>query len=465
MEAQLLILIVSFVVLLAMNTPVAVTIGLCTLLAVISLGDVPANYIVAQRMSNGIASFPLLAIPFFILAGNLMGDGGMARRLIDLASMLVGGFRGGLAYVSTLTCMMFGAISGSATAAVSSVGGMMIPEMQRKGFHRDFSVAVTTTAATTGLLIPPSNVMIVFAVVAGNVSVAAMFMAGILPGLLVGLSIMFVCWLLAEKCQSPANETPTPATPAEINQPKRAADPTRVSQPGHSDTAQTLQRPATPGWRTVFSALPSLLLVVIVLAGILGGAFSATEAAAIAVLYAFIMAVVIYREVKLRDLPDILLRTGITTSVVFLLISTSQAMSWVLAYQNIPQSVATTMLGISDNPLVILLIINALLLIVGTFMDMTPAVLIFTPIFLPVATKLGMDPIHFGIMMIANLCIGLCTPPVGTCLFVGCSVGKTSIASVSRPMVPFFIAMLLSLLLITYLPFLTLGLPRWLGLQ
>ncbi len=447
MEVQLLILVVGFVVLLAMNTPVAIAIGLCTLMAVISLGDIPANYIVAQRMSNGIASFPLLAIPFFILAGNLMGDGGMARRLVDFASVLVGSYRGGLAYVSTLTCMMFGAISGSATAAVSSVGGMMIPEMQRQGYHRAFSVAVTTTAATTGLLIPPSNVMIVFAVVAGNVSVASMFMAGILPGLLVGLAIMFVCRLLSNSCQDFAGQSATGNVATHNSLASTDTIALQSTRPAHSLVA------------TALAALPSLLLVVIVLAGILGGAFSATEAAAIAVLYAFIMAVIVYREVQLRDLPSILLRTGITTSVVFLLISTSQAMSWVLAYQNIPQSIAATMLQISDNPYVILLIINLILLAVGTCMDMTPAVLIFAPIFLPVVTKLGMDPVHFGIMMIANLCIGLCTPPVGTCLFVGCSVGQTSIASVTRPMLPFLVAMLISLLLITYVPALSMWLP------
>jgi tripartite ATP-independent transporter DctM subunit len=443
MEAQLLILMVGFAALLAINTPVAVAIGLCTLLAIISLGDVPANYIVAQRMSNGIASFPLLAIPFFILAGILMGEGGMARRLIDLASLLVGGYRGGLAFVSTLTCMMFGAISGSATAAVSSVGGMMIPEMQRKGFHRGFSVAVTTTAATTGLLIPPSNVMIVFAVVAGDVSVAAMFMAGILPGILVGVCLMIVCWILTRG-------------DAVMDR----AQPLATSGSSKSEVSQEVVHETSLG-KALFGALPSLLLIVIVLAGILGGAFSATEGSAIAVLYAFIMAVVVYREVKFRQLPDILLRSGIMTSVVFLLISTSQAMSWVLAYQSIPQTVANMMLGISDNPIVILLIINCLLLIVGTFMDMTPAVLIFTPIFLPVVTKLGMDPIHFGIMLIANLCIGLCTPPVGTCLFVGCSVGKTSIAAVTRSMIPFFFAMVFALMVITYWPTLSMSLP-WL---
>jgi tripartite ATP-independent transporter DctM subunit len=430
-EIQIVILVVSFVVLLLMNVPIAIAIGLSALLTIVSLGDIPANYIIAQRMSTGIASFPLLAIPFFILAGILMGEGGMARRLINFAAALVGHFSGGLAYVSTLTCMMFGAISGSATAAVSSVGGMMIPEMTRQGYGREFSVAVTTTAATTGLVIPPSNIMIVFAVVAGDVSVAAMFMAGILPGIVIGLAIMVVCWILSRRKGYVGSQR---ASWAEVV-------------------------------RTASGSLVSLALVVIVLAGILGGAFSATEAAAIAVLYAFVVTVFLYREVRISDLPDILLRTAITTSVVFLLIATSQAMSWALAYLSIPQTVSASLLGISDNPLVILALMNGLLLCVGTVMDMTPAVLIFTPIFLPVAIRLGMHPVHFGIMMIANLCIGLCTPPVGACLFVGCGVGQTSIAQVTRPMLPFFAAMFVALMLITYCPALSMGLPRLLGLD
>lgn len=429
MDAQLVILVVSFLVLLAMNVPVAIAIGVSALLTIISLGDVPANYIVAQRMSTGIASFPLLAIPFFILAGILMGEGGMARRLIDFASALVGRFPGGLSYVNTLTCMMFGAISGSATAAVSSVGGMMIPEMIRKGYDRDYSVALSTSAATTGLVIPPSNIMIVFAVAAGDVSVAAMFVGGILPGIVIGLSIMIVCLICSTSDK--ADEGP------------------RISW------TETL--------RSAWSAFPSLVLILIVLAGILGGVFSATEAAAIAVLYSFVLAVLIYREVAWSSLPRICLKTGITTAIIFLLIGTSQSMSWVLAYQNIPQSISTALLSLSDNPIAILLIVNLLLLFVGTFMDMTPAVLIFTPIFLPVAAGLGMHPVHFGIMLIANLCIGLCTPPVGTCLFVGCGVGKTSIANVTRPMIPFFFAMFAALLLITYWPPLTMWLPQLFG--
>jgi tripartite ATP-independent transporter DctM subunit len=430
MEAQVLLLVVSFLLLLLMDVPIAIAIGLSTALTIFTLGNVPTCHIVAQRMSMGIASFPLLAIPFFVLAGILMGEGGMARRLINFASSLVGAFTGGLGYVTTLTCMMFGAISGSATAAVSSIGGFMIPEMTKQGYDRRFSVAVTTTAATTGLIIPPSNIMIVFAVVTGNISVAAMFMAGVLPGILVGLCIMAVTRLVISRS---AQGSGKPFSLIEVRHAGR-------------------------------QALPSLLLVIIVLAGILGGAFSATEAAAIAVLYAFILTVFVYREVRLNDLPRIALRCGITTAVIMLLVGTSQAMSWVLAYQQIPQTVSAALLGVSSNPVVILLIINLVLLFVGTFMDMTPAVLIFTPIFLPVVMKLGMDPVHFGIVMIANLCIGLCTPPVGTCLFVGCGVGKTSIVEVTRPMLPFFLAMLVALMLITYIPGLSMWLPTWLDL-
>jgi tripartite ATP-independent transporter DctM subunit len=425
LDPQLAVLVASFLVLLVMGVPIAVAIGISALLAIASLGDVPPCYVVAQRMSSGVASFPLLAIPFFVLAGNLMGAGGMARRLVDFASAVVGHVPAGLSYVTTLTCMLFGAISGSATAAVSSIGGMMIPEMRRKGFDRDFSVAVTTTAATTGLVIPPSNIMIVFAVVAGNVSVAAMFMAGVLPGIAVGLAIGFVCWLFRAQ---------------------------HAAAPDEGVEARRLLRSA-------FLALPSLFLVVLVLAGILGGAFSATEAAAIAVAYAFFFAVVVYREVRLVDLPQICLRTGITTGVIFLLIGTSQAMSWVLAYQRIPQTVSESLLRLTDQPWAILLVINAILLFVGTFMDMTPAVLIFAPIFLPVTEAIGIDPVHFGIIMIVNLCIGLCTPPVGTCLFVGCGVGRTSLANVTGPMIPFLIAMVGTLLLITYVPALSLWLP------
>jgi tripartite ATP-independent transporter DctM subunit len=443
MSEEVAVLLVVFVGLMLLNVPIAFCIGLATVATIASLGDVPTGYVVAQRLSTGISSFPLLAIPFFVLSGVLMGDGGMARRLMEFASSLVGRFPGGLAYVNTVSCMLFGAVSGSAAAAVSSIGGFMIPQMEERGYKREFSVALTVTSATTGLLIPPSNIMIVFAVVSGNVSVAALFIAGVLPGFLMGLFIMIASFVTLQFLAPPHVRAAAKAAAA-------------------AATATGAKGPSVI--RAFFSAVPSLLLVIVVLGGILGGLFSATEASAIAVAYCLLLGMIFYREVKLAALPDILLRAAKTTSVVMILVGASQAMSWVLAYEQIPQMVSDAMLAMSANPLMVLLLINVLLLVVGTFMDMTPAVLIFTPIFLPVVIGLGMDPVHFGILIIANLCIGLCTPPVGTCLFLGCSVGKTTIARVVPSAIPFFLAMLLALMLITYVPGLSLWLPRLLGL-
>ena len=433
MTVEVLILLVLFVGLLVLNTPVAVCIGLAAAGTLVSLGGEANGYVLAQRMSSGIASFPLLAIPFFVLAGGLMGEGGMARRLTNFAYAMVGRLPGGLAYVNTLTCMMFGAVSGSAAAAVSSIGGSLIPEMEAKGYKREFAVALTATSATTGLLIPPSNIMIVYAVVAGNVSVAALFLAGVLPGIIVGLLIMGVSLMLTLRNGA-------------LRGPNALVELPQIGS-------------------AFWGALPSLLLVIIVMGGILGGVFSATEASAIAVAYALVLGVVVYREISPGRLPEILLKAAKTTAVVMLLVGTSQAMSWVLASERVPQMVSAALLELSSNPLRILLLINVLLLVVGTFMDMTPAVLIFTPIFLPVVVGLGMDPVQFGIVLIANLCIGLCTPPVGACLFVSCSVGKSSIAKVVPPMIPFFIAMVVGLLLITYWPALSLTLPRLFNLM
>ena len=514
MELQILLLVVSFVLLLLINVPIAVAIGLATLLTIFSTGAVEStNYIIAQRMSYGIANFPLLAIPFFVVSGVLLGRGGMSRRLIEFADSLMGRLPGGLSYVNTLTCMMFGSISGSAAAAVSSVGGFMIPEMNRKGYPLAFNVAVTTTAATTGLLIPPSNVMIVYSVVAGGVSVAAMFMAGILPGILVGLAIMVVCavfsWLRGYGVTKGMGAVGVVAAilgmleavafagvalgglalmggagvwgltwvgHATLDLPVAGFMKWQYAAAGvgalglaglwyglAGERRQEVYRTVLVSFRRAFL---SLLLVVVVIGGILAGWFSATEASAIAVLYSLVLAVGVYREVKWRDLPGILLVSGETTAVVMLLIGTSSAMSWIMAYENIPQQVSAALLAVSDNPLVILLIINALLLVVGTFMDMTPAVLIFTPIFLPVVMgpNIGLDPVHFGIIMIANLCIGLCTPPVGTCLFLGCGVGKTTIAKVTPVLLPFFLAMIAALMIITYWPWLSLWLPGKFGL-
>lgn len=424
MGAVALVLVLVFVLLLVMNVPIAVSIAVAAFMAILADGMDP-SVMLASKMANGVNSFALLAIPFFILSGHFMGRGGMARRLIDFAGAMVGMLPGGLAYVNTLTCMMFGSISGSAAAAVSSVGGFMIPEMNRKGYNREFNVAVTTTAATTGLLIPPSNIMIVYSVAAGSVSIAAMFMAGVFPGIITGLFIMAVCGYFAFRYKYGAGE--------------------RLS--------------LKQGFKAFLSAIMSLLLILIVIGGILIGWFTATEAAAVAVLYSFVLTVVVYREIKIREIPEILKQTGITTAVVMLLIGASSGMSWIMTMANIPQTVSAALVNLSDNPIVILLTINLLLLFVGTFMDMTPAVLIFTPIFLPVVLSLGMTQVHFGIMLIANLCIGLCTPPVGTCLFIGCGVGKTTIAKVTKTMLPFFGAMAVALMVITYIPQVSLWLP------
>jgi len=327
--------------------------------------------------------------------------------------------------------MLFGAISGSAAAAVSSVGGFMIPLMNKMGYDKNFNASVTITAATTGLLIPPSNVMIVYSLATGGmVSIAAIFMAGVLPGIVVGLGLMFVAGMVS-----------------------------RREGYGRGETF-TLEE----SLRAFASAIPALLLIVIVLGGILGGIFTATEASAVAVLYAFILAVPIYREIKLKEIPRILLQCGVTTSVVFLLIGTSMAMSWILAAEQVPQDISAALLSLTDNKILLLLLINVMLLIVGTFMDMTPAVLIFTPIFLPVVTNLGIHPCHFGIIMIMNLCIGICTPPVGTCLFLGCGIADTTVSRIIRPILPFFAAMVVSLLLCTYIEGLSMWIPGLMGL-
>ncbi len=430
MDWPVLVLVVSFVVLLVLNVPVAFCMGIATMLAFLAMGDVPAFTAVAHNIATGIDSFALLAIPFFILSGLFMGHGGIARRLIDFANVLVGRFRGGLAYVNVLTCMLFGAISGSATAAVSSVGGFMVPLMNRMGYHRDFNAAVTVTAATTGLLIPPSNVMIVYSLATGGfVSIAAIFMAGYLPGILVGLGLLIVSGVVSIRHNYGKGET-------------------------------------FPFWESVIRflrAIPAMLLVVIVIGGILLGWFTPTEASAVAVLYSFILAVLVYREVKIRALPAILLQCGIMTSVVFLLIGTSMAMSWILASENVPQGISAALVSWTDNKAILLLMMNAILLVVGMFMDMTPAILIFTPIFLPIAERLGVHPLHLGIIMIMNLCIGLCTPPVGTCLFLGCGIADTTVTKVIRPILPFFLAMIAVLLLCTFIPEISLWLPAKLG--
>ncbi|MDE2833443.1 MAG: TRAP transporter large permease [Bacteroidota bacterium] len=429
MGAAVLILVVSFVILLLMDVPVAYCLGMATLLTMLVAVDfVPAASTTAQRIATGLDSFTLLAIPFFILAGNLMGKGGIARRLIAFARALIGALPGGLALVNIIACMLFGAISGSGIAAAAAIGTVMHPKMVDGGYAPGFSTAVNVSSATTGLLIPPSNVLIVFSLASGTVSVAALFIAGYLPGILIGGLLMAVTAFVAHRKGYGKGE--------------------RVRLP--------------EVFRAMMRALPSLTLIVVVIGGIVAGIFTATEAAAIAVLYALVL-VLLYREVNLAGLREVLLNSVTTTAVVMLLIGTSLALSWVLSFEDIPQNIAGTLVALSDNRIVVLLIINAILLMVGTFMDMTPAILIFTPIFLPIVVGMGVDPLHFGILMVANLCIGLCTPPVGTVLFAGAGIAKVSVQDIIRPLAPLYIAMLVALLLITFIPDITLVIPRIFG--
>lgn len=431
MELSALILLLVFFGLLMLNVPISFCIGLATLATMLlSMDLLPALTTLAQRMAGGLNSFALLAIPFFVLSGLLMGRGGIAKRLIECAMALVGALPGGLALVNVLSCMLFGAISGSAVAATSAIGSFMLPEMKKQGYDDSYSAAVTAAAATTGMLIPPSNIMIVYAIASGGVSIAALFVAGYLPGILLGVALMIVC----------AGYARVKGYPVGARLPLKLV----ISK--------------------IAAAIPSLLMIIVVIGGIIKGAFTATEAGAIAVVYSFVLAVLVYKEVAWADLGKILLKSTETTAIVLALIATSAAMSWILSYENIPQSISTGLLALSENPLIILLIINLILLVVGAFMDMTPAVLIFTPIFLPVAVELGVSPLHFGIMMILNLSIGLVSPPVGSVLFVACAVAKVKLEQMIKPLLPMYAAMFVVLMLVTYVPAISEWLPAFVGL-
>ncbi|MDC9613253.1 TRAP transporter large permease [Xenorhabdus khoisanae] len=417
----------TFAILLVLSVPVSFAIGLSSLVAItmtLPLGS--AITVVAQRMAAGVDNFSLLAIPFFILAGNIMNQGGIAARLINLAKMIGGRLPGSLMHVNIMANMLFGAISGSAVASAAAVGGTMAPMQRKEGYDPNLSAAVNIASCPSGLLIPPSNTLIVYSLVSGGTSIAALFLAGYIPGIIMGGSLMIVSAIIAKRKRYPVAPRPT--------------------------------------WNeffdTAWKAIPSLMLIVVIMGGIIAGVFTATEASAIAVLYSFMLAVVIYREVSFKQLPKIILDSAVTTSIVLLLIGVSMGMSWAMANADLPYLIADALMAVSDNPLTILLVINIILLIVGIFMDMTPAILIFTPIFLPVAMSMGIDPVHFGIIMTFNLAIGICTPPVGSALFVGCSVGDVSIDKVLKPLFPMYMALISALALVTYLPQLSLWLPE-----
>jgi tripartite ATP-independent transporter DctM subunit len=390
-------------------------------------------FISAQKLVTGIDSFSLLAVPFFILAGQLMSSGGIAKRLINLAMLVLGRVPGSLALTNIAGNAMFGSLSGSGIAAATAIGGVMNPMEKEQGYDEGFSAAANITSAPVGQLIPPTNAPIVYSAAAGGVSVATLLMAGWIPGLIWAAVCMIVVFIYASKKGYVVKRTEK-VTFKEVV-------------------------------KTVWQAIPSLFLIVIIIGGILSGYFTPTEASGIAVIYAFILAVFVYRSIKWKDIKAVLVNAGVMTTIIMLIIGASSVLSFVLSFTGLPQAISNALLSVSDNKIVILLIINVVLLIVGTFMDMAPALMIFTPIFLPVVTSLGVDPVQFGVMMIMNLSIGTITPPVGSVLFVGCSVANLKVENVIKHMVPFFVVIVVALLAVTFIPQLSLWLPTALGLM
>ena len=425
-----LIILVLLIVMLIAGVPIAVALGVSSVCAILPVMNLDVAVLTGcQRIFSGISVFSLLAIPFFILAGNIMNKGGIAVRLINLAKLITGRAPGALAQTNILANMLFGSISGSGTAAASAMGSIIGPIEKEEGYDPNFSAAVNIATAPTGLLIPPSNVMITYSLVSGGTSVAALFMAGYIPGALWGLACMLVVYFIAKKKGYRAKNVFT----------------------------------AKEAGKIILQALPCLLLLVIVIGGLIFGVFTATEGSVVAVVYSLCLSLFVYRSITLKEIPQILKESAEMTGIIIFLIGVSSIMSWVMAFTNIPTLVSSALLSVSSNKIVILLLINIILLIVGTFMDMTPACLIFTPIFLPVCTALGMDTIHFGIMMIFNLCIGTITPPVGTTLFVGVKVGNVKIETVFKQLLVYFAAIFVVLMLVTYIPSLCLWLPKMMG--
>jgi tripartite ATP-independent transporter DctM subunit len=419
-----LVLLGSFIGLMLLGMPVAYAMGLASLIGALWV-DLPIGAVMIQ-VASGVNKFSLLAIPFFVLAGAIMAEGGMSRRLVAFAEVLVGFVRGGLSLVNILASTFFGAISGSSMADTASIGSVLIPEMEKKGYPRDFATAVTVSGSVQAILIPPSHNAVIYSLAAGGgVSIAALFLAGVLPGLLLGLSLAVMCLWIARKRNFPAGR--------------------RI--------------PMGEALRIVIDALWGLMTMVIILGGILSGVFTATESAAVAVLWAFFVTMFIYRDYRWRDLPKLMHRVVKTLTIVMILIGFAAAFGYLMTLMQIPQRITEGITALSDNRYVILLLINLLLLILGTLMDMAPLILIMTPILLPVATSIGVDPVHFGMIMMVNLGMGLITPPVGGVLFVGSAIAKLPIEKVTRALYPFFIVLLFVLALVTYIPAISLWLP------
>ena len=420
----------SFFVLLLAGVPISAGIGIASVIT--ALFSMPADIfalIAAQRCFSGLDSFSLLALPFFSLGGNIMNKGGIARRLIRLARLLVGKIPGYLAATNVLANMFFGAVSGSSVAATSAMGSILSPLEAEEGYDPNYSAAVNICSAPTGILIPPSGPLILYSITAGGVSVAALFMGGYLTGILLGLCVGALTIYLAVK-------------------------------KGYKASTVKDEDPAVKIW---IDAVPSLLAVILVMGGILGGFFTATEAGVVMCLYCLLLAV-LYREITFKTFYDMLADTMKSSATILFLIAASSIMSYVMSYSGIPAAISEGLMSISNNRYVILLIMNVFLLIMGMFLDLTPAVLIFTPIFLPIATSIGMSPVHFGLMLITNLGIGSVTPPVGSCLFVGCGVAKVKIEGVTKYIIPLFCGMVVALFLITYIPAISLLVPYLCGL-
>lgn len=420
-------LLISFLVFLIIGVPIAFVLGLTPMAVLVTQGETPL-VLVAQRIFTGIDSPVLMAVPFFILAGNIMSAGGMTERLLRFCNVLVGSFRGGLAYINVVISMIFAGITGAAVADTSAVGSILIPAMKRDGYDSDFASAVTATSSTIGPVIPPSIPFIIYGVI-GEVSIASLFLAGFVPGILLGVFQMGVVWHYARKRGYPKSSLPS------------LREALRVS----------------------LDAFLVLLMPIIILGGILSGVFTPTESACIAVFYALFIGLLVYRDIHLKDLPRILINTGATSSLVLLVIGTASIFSWLLASEEIPQLVTESMLTLTKNKIFILLLMNLLLLMIGTFMELTASLIILAPVLLPLMTKIGVDPLHFGVILVLNLVIGLTTPPVGVCLFIACSIGQTSLEKLSRAILPFLLASIAVLIICTYWEGLIMAIPKYFG--
>ncbi|MCE5344367.1 MAG: TRAP transporter large permease [Eubacteriales bacterium] len=427
----IIVLIGGFFVLLMIRVPISFAMLLSTLGCALITGT--NLTVIVQQMISGVNSFTLLAIPFFILMGEFMSEGGISEKIVDFATLCVGRFRGGLAYVNCLDSMFFGGISGSAVADVSSLGSVVVPMMVKQGYSPEFSVGLTVTTACQGLLIPPSHNMVIYALAAGGgVTIGSLFMAGAVPGVFLGLCMLVFCFLTRK----------------------------------HYNFPEGVRTPREKWGKIIINAVLPMFTIVIIMVGVAAGVFTATESAAIACVYTFLLTYVVFRTGKLRNIGHVFKRTLKTLAIVLTLIAIAKAFAYMMVELRVPDMLTNFLVGLTSNRIVLLMIINLLLLLMGCFMDMAPLIMIMTPILLPVVTSpaIGMSPVHFGIVMIFNLAIGLCTPPVGSALYVGCAVGKTSIERTSVQMLPMYGVMIVALLIVTYLPFFSMWLPTTLGM-